>query len=252
MSFNSEFGFLYFPGPRASAYLKVLADLDIIPSTIILMSNGKSAEQEQYTLDYLHLAPVLTDLSEFVKKYQVNFIETDVTSINDVALKTLLDQQTLSSWLFSGGGILKPDLFQSGRKFLHVHPGVLPEEKGSTCFYYSILKKGVVGASAFWLTPELDSGSPVTYSEFTVNLAAEDCTDKMMDYWLDPYIRAQVLKKFLQLQYRQTVNYEERVAAAPRAYYVIHPILRVSALKKLISSYKSEQKHGVFEVLSEQ
>lgn len=251
MVFDNNFGFIYFPGPRASAYLKVLSELDVVPSTIVLMQNTASTKQEQFTLQYQHLSPLLCDLDDFVKQHKVQLIEVNVTSINALEIEVLLDSLTETSWLFSGGGILKQHLFNNNRKFLHIHPGILPEEKGSTCFYYSLLQKGLVGASAFWLTPELDAGQPLTHAEFTININPSDCTDKMLDYWLDPYIRSYVLRMLLLKQGKPLVNYSKRVSEAPRAYYVIHPILRVIALKKLIASYQPENNVGVFEVACE-
>jgi methionyl-tRNA formyltransferase len=65
-----------------------------------------------------------------------------------------------------GGQLLKPRLFETGKKFLHVHAGRLPEYRGSTTVYYSILMENACGASAIFLTPEIDEGNVITASSF--------------------------------------------------------------------------------------
>ena len=43
-----------------------------------------------------------------------------------------------------GGVILKEKVLSQGKKFLHVHGGFLPQYKGSTTNYYSILNEGYI------------------------------------------------------------------------------------------------------------
>ena len=251
MALSSNFGFIYFPGPRASAYLKVLVEQECLPSTIIKMANPQGEHQQSRAQDFAHLGPILADLNQVVATYNIELIETTCTSINDQYIADLLTRATEKEWLFSGGGILREHLFQGDKRYLHVHPGMLPEEKGSTCFYYTLLTRGKVAASAFWLTPQLDAGQPICSSEFTVNMAPEYCTDTMADYWLDPYIRAATLRKALQQKTSVQEDYADREAQAPRAYYVIHPILRIKALQKLKAQYRAALPTQIIEVDSE-
>ena len=49
------------------------------------------------------------------------------------------DEQTL---IYSGygGTLLRAEVLGTGKKFLHIHGGYIPDYKGSTTNYYSVLK----------------------------------------------------------------------------------------------------------------
>ena len=51
-------------------------------------------------------------------------------------------------------------------KFLHIHGGYVPAFKGSTTNYYSLLAEGQLGASAIFLTEDLDSGPKLHRQKF--------------------------------------------------------------------------------------
>jgi methionyl-tRNA formyltransferase len=130
-----------------------------------------------------------------------------------------------------GGQLLKPRLFETGKKFLHVHAGRLPEYRGSTTIYYSLLMENRCWASAIFLTPEIDGGNVVAASSFPPPPPNVD-----IDYIYDPYIRAMVLKKALE-EYVKNGEFVERRQEPEKGntYYVIHPVLKHIALLKMES-----------------
>ena len=70
--------------------------------------------------------------------------------------------------IYSGpaGAILKETVLNLGKKFLHVHPGIVPKFRGSTTIYYSLLKEGTVGASAFFMDRKIDQGPIIRQDTF--------------------------------------------------------------------------------------
>ena len=128
-----------------------------------------------------------------------------------------------------GGYILKPHLFQLGKKYIHVHAGMLPQYRGSTTVYYSILHEKMLGASAIFLTPGLDEGDIIYSQQFSL---PEDSVD--VDYIYEPYARAVVLVAALQKYFvdgdRSVVLQTETGA---ETYFIIHPVLKHLALLHL-------------------
>ena len=52
---------------------------------------------------------------------------------------------------------------------MHVHSGKLPEYRGSTTLYYSLLEKNKVAASAIMINEGIDTGDIVYFKEFDFN-----------------------------------------------------------------------------------
>lgn len=252
MSKRLPFGLVWFPGMRAKAYLNVLKELDVYPSVIICMKNSRSeidglsqeAVENGYNEDYFD---VDYGLDDYLPQYDCSVIYTDATDINDQIIAHVLRQQTEKNWIFTGGGILKEHLFNDGMKFLHVHPGKLPDYRGSTCFYFSLLKDMTLSASAFYLSAKLDDGEVLLTTNFKVNILISEKNKLFIDHVLDPWIRSislkQVLVKVLNKQPIKTVSYSESNA---RAYYVMHPVLRSMVVDCINRHYVSAEDKGVF------
>ncbi|WP_233008764.1 hypothetical protein [Rheinheimera faecalis] len=247
-----NFGFILFPGMRSWAYLQVLHKLQLDPALIIVMQNTKRPKlatdidaewvtQSFFNPDY-HLEHYLSE-----HKVKVQMINSE--SINDTELLQQLNKSGIKRWLFSGGGIIKKHLFEHGHKFLHVHPGQLPQVKGSTCFYYSLLCDQSLAASSFWMTPELDAGEALHISHFKVNLPKERLSPGFVDQILDPWIRARCLYNTLKPGIRPTSEQQLPVQApSSRPCYVMHPVLRALALRKTIGSFDKDKEIGIIEL----
>ncbi len=197
-----------------------------------------------YNFDYFNTQ--LT-LEKFLESYPSELIETEETTINSDAIKLLLEQSTHQNWLFSGGGIIKKMIFDAGKNLIHIHPGILPAYRGSTTFYYSLVEKGYVGASAFFMKEEIDAGDVIDELQFYINMKIDTTNALFMDYILDPYIRGEVLKKVL-LQLMSDTPFTTRtlelLEKAP--YYIAHPFIRHLAVQKVNSMFNPNQPTGVF------
>jgi len=253
MKIADELGFIFFPGPKAIAYLSVFQSLNIVPAVIIVMKN-KFHTAPSKTLITSDIKNQYFDLNysieQFAKQFSTKVITCEATHINDENLSHIINTHKMNTWLFSGGGIIKPKLLQQGYQFLHMHPGQLSEIKGSTCFYYSLLVNQSLAASAFFMGEELDTGKTIAISQFSVNLEKEALTPTFMDNIIDPWMRSQTLRKVL-LNWDIGITeplINRLMVPSSRPYYVAHPILRTLALLKTSKAFNPEKKKGVIEI----
>lgn len=126
-----------------------------------------------------------------------------------------------------GGVILRNPLLSIGKKFLHVHGGYAPSYRGSTAFYYSLLKEGTLASTALWLEENIDTGPIISRKTYT----AIDDVD--IDLILDPCVRADLLQDIL-IDREMNSAYPKGFYDNEDAftYFVIHPLLKHIALKK--------------------
>ena len=125
-----------------------------------------------------------------------------------------------------GGYILKPHLFQLGRKYIHVHAGILPEYRGSTTVYYSYLQDRMFGATAIFLSEGIDEGEIIVCDTFAVPKEAVD-----IDYIYEPYMRSRVLIKAIKKYLSDGAFISGRQNAdGAETYFIIHPVLKHIAM----------------------
>ena len=70
-------------------------------------------------------------------------------------------------FLFSAGGIVSRDVLSvPGLRMLHLHPGVLPQVRGTDGLLWSLKLRGRPGVTAFWMDPGIDTGRILHRKEF--------------------------------------------------------------------------------------
>jgi len=133
--------------------------------------------------------------------------------------------------IYSGaaGVLVSGDLIAACRGVIHVHGGYLPDYRGSTCNYYSILDDFTVGASAIFLNEDLDQGNIIARTKMSPIKGID------LDYVLDPLLRAYVLIQALDVIASKKTGGKALVQNPTdgNTYQVIHPVLKHIALKKL-------------------
>ena len=159
-----------------------------------------------------------------LKKAGISYEFISTTNINsDICLETIRHIQE-SNLIYSGygGQIIKEPFFQLGKTFVHVHSGILPQYRGSTTVYYSLLQEGQCGASAIVMTPGLDAGDVIAEEKFPMPPQGVD-----IDYIYDPYIRARVLVKAIDVYLEKgSFNGRAQGGKGARTYFIAHPLLR--------------------------
>lgn len=244
-----KLGLIYFPSVRADLYLKVLSSLKIRLSTIVVLNNEfKQPEitKSVFESDKRYIEEGYS-LKSYLSEFDSEVVYTNSNSINDDKAVDSINISKENTWLYTGGGILKKELFNHGNRYLHIHPGELPLYRGSTCFYYSLLDSVSLSASAFYLSPALDEGQPVKICHFSVTLDTTTATSHFLDYVVDPWMRAMTLKAFLE-EGSEDIQIGGSEQAIKRHYYVMHPVLRALAIRKTLNASPEREIKGLVRI----
>lgn len=148
----------------------------------------------------------LTERPNYLR-YSDQVDEVFVDGLGDAALETHL--RALPSGLtvlFTGGGILPASLLGIPQcRFLHVHPGVLPQVRGADGLLWSVLLRGRPGATAFYMSPGLDTGDIILASDLDLPPMPAGFTDldtatayRLLYAFVDPMLRAVMLRRVVE------------------------------------------------------
>ena len=226
---------------RTRAYLHALIRHRLLPSYVLVLENPDSlllpgqlakttnlpdcsnADNDWSEADFDAGIP----LRQLLDSAAIEYEAAPSRDINDPAVVALIARRPELVMIYSGYGgvLLKANVLASGKRFLHVHGGYLPPYKGSTTNYYSLLAENTMGASAIFLTEQIDSGPILLRRTFA---APTDRTG--IDHVFDSAARAKVLVEVLQsysLAGDWGVSLENR---GGDTYYVIHPVLKHIAI----------------------
>ncbi len=164
-----------------------------------------------------------------------------IENLRDPALLDYVDGETDKEFLYTGGGIVPATLLAVPKsRFVHIHPGFLPDIRGADGLLWSILTKRRPSASAFYMAPGIDTGDIIATQwlpEVRVHIDAgiDTLTRYRMAYALiDPWVRCRVLRELIE----SNVAFENIPATAQdemdgTTYHFMHDQLRRMALDKL-------------------
>jgi methionyl-tRNA formyltransferase len=126
-----------------------------------------------------------------------------------------------------GGELVPEEMLGLGIPFLHLHSGWLPEYRGSTTVYYSLLNDGNCGVTAILLKPEIDNGDIVARKKYPAPPSGVD-----IDHLYDNAIRADLLSEVLAgwMKNHEFEGFVEQDESESQTYYVIHPVLKHLAI----------------------
>jgi len=143
-------------------------------------------------------------------------------SLNDEAVTEALAGMSPSCFLFCGGGILREKIMKCGKQFIHVHPGFLPEVRGSMAVEWSLLTSGTCHATALFMTEGIDQGDVIATREFP---APELECGNIAPYY-SSHIRSELFLDIL-AEYARTGRFEAKPQGAEsgQTYYKMHPLL---------------------------
>jgi len=221
---------------RTKAYLQILFKNNIYINKCYIMSDSEvtlEKEAAEYNKKNIGLMeqkyfvaeePILYTLNE-------NKVDYEIIQTEDINSLIMLDKiRTLNEdfLIYSGfgGQILKEDLFKLGKKYIHVHAGILPQYRGSTTVYYSMINENMCGASAIFLNPKIDEGDIVASAAYPLPIDGAN-----IDYIYEPWVRAKVLLKALEEFADKKKFYPIKQSCENQnIYYIIHPVLKHIAL----------------------
>jgi len=248
-----DISLLALPSFRTVAYLCAFRELGYYPAELIMLSGSRKnhadmmveAQAYNYAAQFFDVA---LDPLEWCGKVGARITLLNENDINETSVVSAVENCVAENILFSASGIVGSNLLKCGKRFIHVHPGILPDYRGSTCFYYSLLETGEVSSTSFLMTEGLDAGPILASSTFEVNYYISLSQPLFLDYILDPYIRAHTFKKvLLSVGANQPLNPRLNPPSVLPACYVMHPLLRVLTTQKLRENYVETRPNGIFE-----
>lgn len=168
--------------------------------------------------------PIKVLLDELSVPYEVSTCR----DINDLTVIEAIRRRAETAFIYSGfgGALLRKDILSTGKHFLHVHGGYLPDYKGSTTNYYSLILENTLGASAIFLSEEIDCGPVLLRRKFP-----PPENRQAIDHIYDSGARAKVLVETLK-NYLKCGGWEFELPAntGGETYYIIHPVLKHIAI----------------------
>jgi methionyl-tRNA formyltransferase len=208
---------------RTKHYLKELIKSELLPNYVLLLMNSNN--------DLLPGQTEIANENELVALLKSSGIKFEIApngNINSDEIIKIIESRLEQVFIFSGYGglLLKDRILDTGKKFLHVHGGYLPDYKGSTTNYYSLIDENTIGASAIFLTKEIDCGPILLRKKF---LPPKDRTE--IDHNSDSEARAKTLIECLQNYVNSgTWKYELENNYGGETFYIIHPVLKHLAI----------------------
>ena len=170
---------------------------------------------------------------DFTDEFEVHYAQT----INDQSvIDYMRSKEEDKLYLFTGGGILRtPILSVPHVKFLHIHPGVVPDVRGSHCLLWSLLVRGCPGMSCFYMNAGIDTGEVLATEEYPRPVFPQDAverfgTDAIIRTLLqvyDPILRGRMLIKIVKDMEDQGKSLEDlhslpQDSSEGRTYYFMH------------------------------
>ncbi len=217
---------------RTKAYLQNMVKNTYIPSICLVLAEDENelAKRDKFNSDltFNEYFNINEPLLQTFKDNKINYKIIGSKDINSDIVKRELGKHSQKYIIYSGYGgyILKDHLFNIGKNFIHIHAGILPQYRGSTTAYYSMLMEKKIGASAIFMNAGIDTGDVIFAEQYDLPRDGVN-----IDYIYEPYIRSQVLIKTLEQYIANgkflTVNQDVEKS---ETYYIIHPVLKHIAL----------------------
>ena len=243
----NRFSMLIVNNNRSKAYLQTLIKERFVPERAILLEDPKTvlpenerlAASSEKRVRRCEEADIEFDEAETVAvtldKNRIPYETVNTVDINSGEVIDRVRNCPTEYLVYSGPGgfILKKELLSAGKIFIHVHAGWLPEYRGSTAFYYSLLAERSLACSVIFFEEELDGGPVFLRRRFVPG------PTKDIDLLLDPAMRAATLIEFFKSNFNRSPK--EILRQDPEqgnTFYIIHPVLKHLAIlsgKKAVS-----------------
>ena len=165
---------------------------------------------------------------------------------DDKKFHCFLKKQDHKVFLYTNGGIVPHDLLGDETvKFLHIHPGIVPQVRGSDGLLWSVLERGKPGVSCFYMDPGIDTGKLIKQEEFDLpaidmpppqNAEQEDIFYRSLLIAYDPHLRASLFRNIVSscegkgLDLLQTSNTNNKHC---ESFLWMHPKLRQRIISDL-------------------
>jgi methionyl-tRNA formyltransferase len=208
---------------RSKYYIEELIKSDLIPNYILVLINNESKKKPGQDTSKVEQGVIF-----LLDNANIQYTIAPNSDINSDAVVDIILNRGESVFIFSGFGgvLLKNNILDTGKFFLHVHGGYLPNYKGSTTNYYSLINENTIGATSIFLTKEIDCGPILLRKKFQ---APDNRTE--IDHIYDSKVRSEVLIETLKkYMISQTWDFELKNNYGGETFYIIHPVLKHLAI----------------------
>ena len=222
---------------RSQAYIQSLVAHGLHPEAVIILGedNVKKEQLNNNTMESwqgVGLPNLAEPLVVTCQNAGISIYHTTTPDVNAEETERCILDLSPKIIIYSGinGQIVRPRLLGLGAKFLHLHSGWLPDYRGSTTLYYSLLDGELPAVTAILLDNEIDTGHIVARQHYP-----NPSYDMDIDYLYDPAIRADLLVQVMRY-YASTKNFllsTQQNSDEQLPYYVIHPVLKHMAILSL-------------------
>lgn len=225
----NDFLFLCAVSTRTYAYLYSLREINAFPKMCYILAESK----EECAIDRKHSEEenkyfrIDANLTKLLEELGVGYRLLNTKDANSDLVYEVLGNEKGKYIIYSGYGgcILKQRLFNLGKKIIHIHAGLLPEYRGSTTVYYSILKDRCVGATGIFMNEKIDEGDIILEKSFDL-----PSSDVNIDYVYEPWARGQVLASIVKEYIANGKLEGVRQNKGGETYFIIHPVLKHIAM----------------------
>lgn len=180
----------------------------------------------------------------------------EANNINDAKIVKNMRGGAGKTLLFSGGGLVRERTFaEVEKKFIHMHPGLLPEVRGADCFLWSVLVNGYPSCSAIYQNVGIDTGGVILEESFELPRFNHEFLRSLdggpesnfyelvyrsiLDYF-DPMMRAitfaAVLEKVRAGSRVENLELRPQIESEGRNYHFMHAKLRNKLIKLMIKN----------------
>lgn len=218
-----KLGIILTPDERSKAYLQKIIRKNIHLDEIIFMNDRR--EEPIFSKEVIKKSKeagfdISIPVSKILIDQQIKFYEFDFVDINNSQIVDHISKSKIDVYIFTGGGILKHGILNSGARFIHLHPGIVPYYRGSTCFYYSIINEDSSGVTAYFMDEKIDTGDIIYQKKFPKP------NYQFIDEVYDPYIRSETLIDVLSEQMISNIKTVKQNPSEGETYFIIHPVLK--------------------------
>ena len=226
----SKVGIILTPDVRSNAYLSKIIDNKIKINEIIFLDDNR--KEKKFHTEIIHESKkcgfdISKSVNYILNKSNKKITRFNFVDINHPELIKYLKKSDMDFFIFTGGGILKKDILNCGKKFVHFHPGIVPLYRGSTCFYYSILNDDNCGVTAYIMDENLDTGKIIYQRIF------QKPKHRFVDDVYDAYIRSEAMLDLFSKKLLDNKKFQKQSSVGD-SYYIIHPVLKHIAILSCI------------------
>jgi methionyl-tRNA formyltransferase len=214
---------------RSQAYAQAMIARGFRPEHVLLFGvanqgrPGQGQAENHSAVPNLLLPNLSIPLADSVQSAGWNVSQLAEGDVNSPAIAAAIREIAPRMVIYSGygGQILREEVLSLSR-FLHLHAGWLPEERGSTTSYYGLIRHQRSGVSAIFLASEIDQGPILARKEYPCPPAGTD-----LDYHFDSAIRADLLVDVLaRWSAGEELRPLDQDPSEGTTYYVMHPVLK--------------------------